>query len=399
MTVVDDAIKKSKAYYCLGCGKCTAICPINARNPGFSPRLVVEQVLHGEVDNLINSGQLWSCLTCGLCGERCHSDVDFPLFVRMLRVAARGEGQIGNCSHGGAIQSISRIMASPNLKQDRLRWLDANLRTRVDSDVLFFVGCSPLLDPMFRDVGARPLDATRNSIRILNQLGVEPAVLGNERCCGHDSLWMGDLANFLKLAEHNLDEIRMTRASTLVTACPECYHTLKVEYPRHIGDLGVSVMHLAQFLSTRLSGASLFASNINAIATFHDPCRLGRFSDVFDEPRQVLSRIPGLQLVEMAHSRRRATCCGTHAWANCGAAAKDIQVERLREAGTTGADVLVTACPKCEIHLKCASRDYSRDGVRNLEVIDLSSLLAGALTTAMSPNVSKDKSPLPLGEG
>ena len=112
--------------------------------------------------------------------------------------------------------------------------------------------------------------------------------------------------------------------------------------------------------------------------TFHDPCRLGRHLGVYDAPRKVLERL-GYQVVEMRHTRRNATCCGTNGWTHCGAANKAIQVQRLREAKATGADVMVTACLKCQIHFRCALMDEQLKDEIGLEMVDLATLAAAQL--------------------
>ena len=112
--------------------------------------------------------------------------------------------------------------------------------------------------------------------------------------------------------------------------------------------------------------------------TYQDPCRLGRHLGVYDEPRQLLEMI-GLELVEMPRHRENALCCGTNGWTHCGAANKQIQADRLREAQATGADVLVTACLKCQIHFRCAMQDRELDAELDIELKDLAEIMAEGL--------------------
>jgi Fe-S oxidoreductase len=105
--------------------------------------------------------------------------------------------------------------------------------------------------------------------------------------------------------------------------------------------------------------------------TFHDPCRLGRHLDTYDAPRNLLETIPGIEIVEMAHSRVSATCCGGTCWMECGAAVKSLQAQRLSEAARTGASTLVTACPKCDIHFGCAVAGSEYDGPAISNIVDL----------------------------
>ncbi|MCL5960004.1 MAG: (Fe-S)-binding protein [Chloroflexi bacterium] len=161
----------------------------------------------------------------------------------------------------------------------------------------------------------------------------------------------------------------------IITPCPECYQTLKVDYSQHLGALGAEVVHLSQFLAERLDKLHLERGSEKTV-TYHDPCRLGRFSGLFDQPRRILAALPGIERREMSRSRALAGCCGAHAWNNCGAIAKGIQLDRLQEARSTGASVLVTACPKCEIHFKCSMQNHGATRDYEIEVRDLFSLVA-----------------------
>ncbi|MBM4464416.1 MAG: (Fe-S)-binding protein [Chloroflexi bacterium] len=385
MQAIQQIIKSTKAYYCLECGKCTSVCPISRREPAYSPRLTVERALWGEGEELLTDVLLWSCLTCQHCSTRCPSDVHYVEFIRDLRALARGTGEEGLCSHGEAIQTWMRMMASPELKQNRLDWLDEDLKVSTNSDTVYFVGCLPYYDVLFDKIGAQGVEIAQSAVRVLNRLGIEPIVLDNERCCGHDLLWEGDVAHFRKLAELNIAMLRETGARRIVTTCPECARTLKIDYPAHVGDLEMEVIHITELLADKLarneSRITYHASRITHHAsriTYHDPCRLGRHLGVYDAPRQVIEAL-GLKLVEMEHSGKNALCCGTSCWTNCGAINKQIQVDRLREVRATGAELLITACAKCQIHFKCAMDDVRLGEEVGMEIRDLVTLVDEAL--------------------
>ena len=109
--------------------------------------------------------------------------------------------------------------------------------------------------------------------------------------------------------------------------------------------------------------------------TYQDPCRLGRFEEIYEEPRRVISQIPGLELIEMEGNRSNSLCCGTSGWTNCDNCSKQIQKKRLNQAKSTGANTLITGCPKCQIHLKCALSSLDME----LEIKDITSLAGEAL--------------------
>jgi heterodisulfide reductase subunit D len=378
MEAIAHSIRQNRAYYCLECGKCTAVCPISRREAGYSPRSMVEAAIADRGEELLHDGRLWSCLTCRRCSQICPSDVRFSEFTRSVRAVALGVRQEGHCSHGETIQTWMRMMADPELKQNRLEWLDEELRTSTDSDTIYFVGCLPHYDVLFNKIGAQCLEIARSAVRVLNHLGIEPVVLADERCCGHDLLWEGDTENFRKLAELNVALLRETGAQRIVTTCPECAHTLKVDYRAFGGGLGMEVLHISQFLAPKLEAGELELGKLGGRVTYQDPCRLGRYLGVYEEPRQVMAAL-GLELAEMEYHRGRALCCGTSAWTHCGATAKSIQVDRLHEAKATGAETLVTACAKCQIHFKCAMDDTRLGNEIEIEIKDLVSLVAEAL--------------------
>jgi heterodisulfide reductase subunit D len=379
MEAIAHSVRQNRAYYCLECGKCTAVCPISRREVTFSPRSMVESAITDRGMDLLHDGRLWSCLTCRRCSQICPSDVRFSEFTRDLRAVARDVEREGHCSHGETIQTWMRMMADPELKQNRLDWLGEELCTSTDSDTVYFVGCLPHYDALFNKIGAQGLEIARSAVRVFNHLGIEPIVLADERCCGHDLLWEGDTENFRKLAELNVALLREAGAQRVVTTCPECAHTLKVDYQAFGGGLGMEVLHISQFLAQELEAGELELKELTGRVTYQDPCRLGRYLGVYDEPRKVMVAL-GLELAEMEYHRGRALCCGTSAWTHCGSTAKSIQVDRLHEARDTGAKTLVTACAKCQIHFRCAMDDTRLGDEIEIEVKDLTSLVAEALT-------------------
>jgi len=248
------------------------------------------------------------------------------------------------------------------------------LLTSEGSDTLYFVGCAPYYGALFEPLWVDGDEIARSTLCILNALNIQPQVLADERCCGHDLLWEGDVEGFRALAGLNAALIRASGAKRVVTACPECARALKVDYPAHGLPLDVEVLHLSELLASSDLRFPQYALRI----TYHDPCRLGRHLGIYAAPRQVLGRM-GLELVEMQRVRANALCCGTNGWTHCAAANKAIQVDRLREARATGAGLLVTACIKCQIHFKCAMQDQLLADDIAIEIKDLAVLAAEAL--------------------
>jgi Fe-S oxidoreductase len=270
-------------------------------------------------------------------------------------------------SHHSILQLITDLQTR-NVKQQRTAWARKAGSFRDRGEYFYFVGCLPYFDVTFRYLNLSPLDTARSVLALLNWLGVEPVISDDERCCGHDALWSGNKEVFLKLARWNLAVIKSSGARTVLFSCPEGYITFKNHYPKYFGKLPFEVLHITEFLARELPEVNLsFNSSPDATVTYHDPCRLGRLAGIYEAPRQILEIIPGTRLVEMERNRDNALCCGTSAWMECTNCSKAMQMIRLQEAMQTGAQTLVTTCPKCQIHFQCAQSNMKTD----LKVADL----------------------------
>jgi Fe-S oxidoreductase len=377
-----DLIDKNRAWYCLDCGKCSAVCPITRfeTKDYASPRLLVEKAMDGKPDVVWGNVLFWSCLTCKRCSELCPSDVRFSEFIRDARHLARKTGRTGSCTHGEVIQTWGRIMTDSTLRQNRLGWIGSDLTVSEDSDTVLFVGCAPHYDTLFRHLNAEGVDIARAALRILNHLGIAPQVMADERCCGHDQLWEGDFETFSALARNNLERLKSTGAKQIVTACPECARTLKVDYPQLIAAHGMRVLHISELMVAEAETGRLhFTPSTQPVsATYQDPCRLGRHLGIYDQPRKLLAFL-GYDLKEMENTGKASLCCGTSCWTACGQTNKRIQVARLEQAKATGAALLVTTCLKCQIHFRCAQLDSDLHADIGMDIRDITTLAAERL--------------------
>jgi len=365
----------SETLVCQECGRCTGVCPVARSGLGHSPRKVIRSAGAGGTRSPEFDRALFSCLGCDRCATVCPAGLVISEVIVKLRAEVGSDRGAGTLAHGGLLQSFMRMMATSPDRQRRLDWLDPSLRVSTSGDTILFVGCAPYFDRVFDFPGLRPVETARNAVRLLNRVGIEPILLEDERCCGHDLLWLGDTGNFRLLAERNLAQIAATGAKRLVFSCPECLRTFKLDYQRRFGKSGLELLHISELLVQESS--KLDPGALPGRVTFHDPCRLGRHLGIYDPPRELLRAIPGVALIEMNHSRETATCCGGTAWVECGTAVKCLQSARLAEAGATGADRLVTACPKCDIHLRCALCGAGAETAP--QIINLIDLLAESL--------------------
>jgi len=379
MSELAKAAKQTNARACYDCGKCTATCPLSLSGASYSPRRHVLAANLGNQQEIIDDKSLFACLTCGRCDSRCPAEVSYTELVRSLRAIAHSANVEPECPHGGSLQSVMRMMAKGGMQQNRLGWLDDELSTlSTTGEVFYWTGCAMYYDAFMPELEVSSLNGCRAALRLLNKLDITPVVSPDERCCGHDLLWNGDQANFEALARHNVKLVADSGARTIVVSCAECYRTWSVDYQAYMDGPGPRVLHISEFLQENLSQLS-FAEQPKQTMTFHDPCRLGRHLGVYEPPRQVLAALPHVELKEMRRSRAHAVCCAGSTWSSCDRFVKQIQVERLREARATQSQLLVTACPKCQIHFRCAMRDPKLGEEISITMRDVAEVVADAL--------------------
>ncbi len=377
--------------YCMECGVCTGSCPVAMTLAGFSPRQMIKRAMADPDGEILDSQDLWACLSCSRCSDRCPVEIDFPKFIRAFRPKARAKGNLPKTAHHGQFQTITNIQAAQikngfqNLARDgakegagfpagpgRNAWVKEAGRTVDKGDYFYFSGCIAFYDKAFSYLDLEMLNTAKNNLRLLNALGIEPVVSDQECCCGHDAYWNGDDETVKVLAGQNLAAIKNSGARTVIFGCPEGYSMFKEVYADIFGPLDFEIVHITEFVADRLADAGLdIKPGGFGTVTFQDPCRLGRRSGIYEAPRKMIEAT-GVNLVEMDHNRENAICCGTTGWMQCSAASKLMQSQRLKEAKEIGAQAIITACPKCQIHLTCAKKNTDHD----IEIIDLATFVA-----------------------
>ncbi len=372
-----ELVAQHDVHACQDCGKCSSACPLALTGKTFSPRVIASSIMSGDMYSQGVQENVWSCLTCGVCYDRCPSAVNFPEFIKDLRGLYKKSELNGQETHGGFFHSLMKSMTFSELTPKRWQDLPGEIRTDPDSKVLFFGGCSPYFDIFF----GKHSDVATNSIlvdslRLLNFFDVAPRLMEDERCCGHDLLWSGDKHNFKKLAQINVDRLHDLGIETLITTCPECYMTFKTTYPKEGVKVNFEVVHLYDFLEEKIDSGAVTFREMDKKITFQDSCRLGRLENRAELPRKLLNRLKPLAFKEMKDTGKSSICCGNCAWTGCDSYSKAMQVNRLEQAHATGSDLLITACPKCQIHLKCAMEDPFRKDKLTIEMMDLTSVIA-----------------------
>ncbi|MEE8413297.1 MAG: (Fe-S)-binding protein, partial [Dehalococcoidales bacterium] len=237
-----------------------------------------------------------------------------------------------------------------------------NVKTFTEGmEILYFPGCYLCYDPRLKKVAA----ATAS---ILNKAGVDFGILGSkENCCGESIRKAGDEELYKRLARENIKTFIDSGVHKILVSSPHCYHTFKNEYPEF--NVNFEVVHISQYLSQLINDGRLeFTREYGKKITYHDPCYLGRHNGIYDEPREVLTKIPGLELSEMADSREDSLCCGGgggRIWMDTpkGERFSDLRVAQALE---VGAEELVTSCPYCIINF-----EDSRLSLEDSDVIEI----------------------------
>jgi heterodisulfide reductase subunit D len=379
---------------CTRCGECRIWCPTFAekasleaitpfkkidalrgflrRQHGWLARLRGRTAIDDE-DLATFAAGVYDCTLCARCYQVCPVGIE----MRALWIAMR-EQLVELGLHPELMDRLREtvtthynISGDPN--ENRLGWTanmaDApeGLDRRERADVVYFMGCVAAFYPMVYSV-------PQSFVSLLDRAGTDYTTLGGEEyCCGFPLIIAGMGRDAHALMRHNVERVRALGARTLVAACPSCYHTWKHTYPQLIGEpLGFEVVHETQYLAELARVGAFHLRPLERTVTYHDPCDLGRTSGIYDEPRQLITTIPGIELVEMADNREYALCCGGGGDVEMADAEVSQAVGRSRilQAQDTGAQFIITACQQCKRTLLGAARK-EKIRIRTLDVSEL----------------------------
>jgi Fe-S oxidoreductase len=346
---------------------------------------------------------VYACTLCGACDVGCkrNLDLEIELALESLRVKAVQDGVGPMPAHKKIAQNVAQYHNSYGAEPaQRNAWMPAGITPADKADVLYFVGCSAsYVNP----------EIARSTVKILHAAGTEFMLMPEEWCCGNILFSVGLLDQARELARRNLEEVRRTEARTLLVSCAEGYRMWKVDVPKLLNiatdDLGFKVVHLVELVDEKVkNGALTFKRPLNTRLTYHDACSLGRLSDpwtpyegkrgwmgcveprlkrrrgthgLYAQPRDILTAIPGVELVEMPRTRENAFCCGAgrgtkEAFPEFASWAAAHRMEEVRE---IGAETLVSACPWCKNNFAQAIKAGGDD----VQVQDISEVICAAL--------------------
>jgi Fe-S oxidoreductase/nitrate reductase gamma subunit len=390
---------------CLRCGRCEDACPANFSGMKYSPKEIVQMARRAMVGGLM-TGEMkpdaeiygsvmteeypWQCTTCGACIIKCPAfinPVDEVVDLRRYQLLTSGKmpKSVGDTMRNFERQGNPWGMPPEN----RMAWAEGlNVRELApgeETDVLYYTGCAAAFDE-------RNKKAARAFVKLLQKAGVDFAVLGfDETCCGETARRMGHEYIFQEFAKQNIETFSKVKFKRVVTACPHCFNTLKNEYPQMGGDY--EVLHYTELLCELESKGAFEQGSREAeeqgnkcdapqppstpapLLVFHDSCYLGRYNNIYSQPRDLLDKA-GVNRAEMKRKGEDSFCCGGGGggmWLETDANTR-INHRRLKDALDAKADVVATACPYCLLMFDDAIR--SKGIGEQVKVLDIAEVLA-----------------------
>jgi len=407
---------------CMRCGRCQDACPAHAAGSDLSPKFLITKMhdlmrqepirfqdgtvklavdlaggIGSDVDtiplygNLFSENELWSCTTCYACVYECPAMIEH---VDDIVGARRHLTMIAS----EVPQSVKRVLEGVERagnpwrlpQQDRAAWaagLDVpTLAEKGEADVLYWVGCAPSYDERSKNVA-------RAFVQLMQQAGVDFAILGEEETCtGDPARRMGEELLFQSQGQQNIETMKQYKFKRVVTTCPHCFNSIKNDYPQLGGGAGseYEVIHHTELLDSLIKAGKLTpVTPVEEKIVYHDPCYLGRYNGVYDPPREILRSIPGVELVEAPErNRERAMCCGGgggNVWME-GWGKKGVNVIRLEQLTAEQPQTVAMGCPFCMVMFEDAAKNTGRDeSVKRRDVAEL--LLESVTVTPPTPDV------------
>jgi len=383
-----DKIKENElyrmAYDCLHCGSCASIWPLEHRcslsamyqsNEANAQGLnrIMQEILEDKLmfsEGLVDF--IFRCTTCDLCRVNCPGHLRPRDYIESLRKDLVEEGEVPKI----VMEVFESALKYGNVwgkpKDQRSKWAEGlkikTVSEAEDFEYLLFVGdSSSYVD--------RNQETAKKFVNILNKAGVKFAYLGNEeRSSGNEILRMGEEGLFESLAEENIANFKKYGVKKIIALSPHSFHALKNEYPKLDPDLNIEVLHYTQCLNALIKqGKIKLKKKVNKKVTYQDPCYLAKHNSIYEEPREILHAIPGLELIEMEFIKEKGVCCGGGGggvWIERGDGTK-VEDFRFNEAIDLNVDAIATACPFCTQMLEAAKEEYGDSNIEIKDIIEL----------------------------
>lgn len=369
---------------CIHCGFCRLGCPTfsvthrESRNARGRNALAFYFINKSIEPSKELAEAFYSCTTCQACTYFCPARIKVDEVVEGVRRRLYEAGFTPEPVLGVRENILKTGNVFASAREDRIQIYPSHLKEKIkngelkaEAETLLFMGCVPsYLDMKMVPSLIKPLDAA----------GVDYTTLAvEENCCGFPLFLMGS-GDFETHREKIIEKIKATGASELVTPCAGCFKTFKKLYPE-LEDSGMEIHHSITYLLKLLKEGRLkLEGNLGKKVTYHDPCDLGRAFKIFEEPRELVKSIPGLEYVEMARNRLQARCCGGGGGvqANNPELAVEMASERVRDALAVGADIMVSGCAACKDNLRKGAKGIPKQERGKIKIMDVTELIAKA---------------------
>jgi len=325
------------------------------------------------LDNSLRD-MIFACTTCSSCQKTCENystGVKSVLAIEKARRILVNKG-IGPTPQEKKFANHIEREFNPymELHVKRLDWLPRQERSFLPkrAEYLYFVGCTS---------SYRQIKIAQDSVNVLKRIGLDFTILQDEWCCGSPLLRTGQWDFVIKLAQHNISEIKKTGAHTVIFSCAGCYRAFNKDYTSDYhdflkSDYDFKTLHMTGLLEDALRTKKLELKNSDKTITYHDPCHLGLHLSIYDTPRNVLKYLPGTRFVELPKNRENSVCCGAGGGyrASFPDSSIDVSVNRIKEAEEISADILASACPFCWRNLSDAVNNL-KSKVQIKDIIEL----------------------------
>jgi len=366
-----DLKKEYELSVCLQCGKCVAGCPVSSKSKLNTRKLMRETLLHDVSKYIEEKSEIWECTSCNTCAERCPRGLEPSKLIRALRGYMIEEGHIAK-SVIDALESAYKYGNPFNMpKQKRADWTEGMpVKKASESETLYYVGCVPSYDNRVKNVA-------KSLTGCLTKSGTDFGILGTEEvCCGSEIRRLGEEGLFEELSEGLKSALKENNIKRIITTSPHCYNAFKNEYNLE----GVEVFHYTQIIAKAIKEEKLkITKEMKKRITYHDPCFLGKQNKIFDEPREIIKSIPGIDFVEFDRSREKSLCCeggGGRMWIETESTTR-LSETRVKDAVSMGAEIIAVSCPFCMLTLEDAVKTADLEG--KIQVKDISEILIESL--------------------
>jgi len=389
---------------CTECGRCNENCPATLSGKTLNPRYLIrdgkvnlkangEKILHGNVTQglmplireadespgSVGEDALWACTTCRACMSNCPVFIEHvPKIVKMRRHLTENQAKFPEELRNFYESIEQRSNPWGIIPQDRTKWakgLEIPLLAADDSvEYLFYVGCAGSFD-------SRNRKAVTALVQALRAAGISFGILGTEeRCCGDSLRRLGNEFVFEKLAGENVEVFRKYRVKKILTYCPHCYSTLKHDYRQY--GLEATVLHHSELLYDLLQAGKLRLKGEDSLGrvVVHDSCYLGRYNQIYRQPREILRMATGQKPVEMERKLEKSFCCGAgggRMWMEESAEHR-LNINRTRQALAKSPDTIAVSCPYCMTMFEDGLKNEKAGQVR---VLDLAEIIASQIAS------------------